>query len=320
MSTISVVIPTYNRRDLIERCLDSLALQTHDDIEIIVVDDGSTDATTELVASRYPRARVERLPRNSGFAAAANAGLRAARGAWVLLLNNDVTMEPDCIARMLETAKRTGADIVAPLILWDDDRARIYSAGDRMRKDGRPEPIGFRQPRADFAPPEFIFGATAACGLFRRDIFDTVGLLDESFGAYFEDSDLCFRARLAGFRAALAIGAVAYHIGSASQSGRTWWRSAQCYRNHALLVEKSMPDVLREKQRALIAAERRHQRMRLWTSARAELGTLRAVGVALRYALSLQRALPAARRARTTIQAAARVTPHELDTWLSNPE
>jgi len=320
MSTISVVIPTYNRRDLVERCLDSLALQTSDDIEIIVVDDGSTDGTTELVASRYPRAQVIRLPRNGGFAVAANVGIRAARGAWVLLLNNDVTMAPDGIARMLETAEYAGADIVAPLILWDDDRARIYSAGDRMRKDGRPEPIGFRQSREGFTPPEFIFGATAACGLFRREVFDTIGLLDESFGAYFEDSDLCFRARLAGFRAALAAEAVAYHIGSASQGGRTWWRSAQCCRNHALLVEKNMPDALREKHRALIAAERKHQRQRLWSSARAELGTLRAAGVALRYALSLQRTLPAARRARTTIQAAARVTPHELDAWLSAPE
>jgi len=320
MSTVSVVIPTYNRRDLVERCLDSLALQTHDDIEIIVVDDGSTDGTAELVASRYPHARMERLPRNGGFAVAANAGIRAARGAWVLLLNNDVTMEPDCIARMLATAEQASSDIVAPMILWDDDRARIYSAGDRMRKDGRPEPIGFRQPREGFTPPEFIFGATAACGLFRREVLDTVGLLDESFGAYFEDSDLCFRARLAGFRAALAAEAVAYHIGSASQGGRTWWRSAQCCRNHALLVEKNMPEALRAKHHALIAAERRHQSERLWSSARAELGTLRAVGVALRYALSLKRALPAARRARTTIQAAARVTPDEMDTWLSDPE
>lgn len=320
MSGVSVVIPTYNRRDLIERCLESLSKQTEPELDVIVVDDGSTDGTAAWLAEEHPGVRVEVMPENRGFAAATNAGIRAASGDWILLLNNDVTLEAECIARMRAAAEQAGADIVAAMILWDDDRGRIYSAGDRMRKDGRPEPIGFRAHREAFALPESIFGATAACGLFRREIFDRVGLLDETFGAYFEDSDLCFRARLAGFRAVLAPDAVAYHIGSASQGGRTWWRSAQCCRNHALLLEKNMPDALREKHAALIAAERRHQWRRLWSSARAELGTLSALGVVWSYAWSLQRALPESRRARTEIQAAAQVTAEELDAWLTKPE
>ena len=276
---ISVIIPTWNRRDLALRCLGSLAEQSFRDFETIVVDDGSTDDTVAAVGRDYPEATVVEMGENRRFAAAVNAGIASARGEWIFLLNNDVTLEKECLERLLAGAAGAEADMVAPLILWQDEPERIYSAGDRVGIHGRPEAIGFRALRADFQIPHTIFGVSAAAGLYRRAIFMTVGLLDPSFVAYFEDADLCFRARLAGFDAALVPEAVAYHIGSASIEGQTWWRSAQCFRNHGLLLIKNMPATLIRRHFFAIVRERLHQLACAFSSSRCAFGALKAVAV-----------------------------------------
>jgi len=297
---ISVIIPTWNRSDLVCRCLDSLSAQTFADVEWIVVDDGSTDDTVDVVTRGFPRARVVSMPDNRGFAVATNAGIRAANGAWLFLLNNDMTLEPNCLARLW--AARDQADMLAPLVLWDGDRETIYSAGDRIAPDGRPESWGFRAARGTFTPPPRVFGVSAGAGLFRREVFERVGALEESFGAYFEDADLCFRARLAGFTAAFAGDAVAYHIGSASIQGRTWWRSVQCYRNHGLLVIRNMPASLLLRHGPAILRERIHQFGRAFSAVRTELGAARALVRCLGAWLSLCARLPRAIACRRRIQ------------------
>jgi len=147
-----------------------------------------------------------------------------------------------------------------------------------------------------------VFGVSAGAGLFRRDLFAKIGLLDERFHAYFEDSDLCFRARLAGFRARLVPEAVACHIGSASIEGRTWWRARQCFRNHALLVAKNMPGRLLLRHGAAILKERGHQAGRLFSAARCEFGAIRACGIVVATCLSAWMAMPAMLAARRRIQ------------------
>ncbi len=315
--SVSVVIPTWNRAELALECLRSLTAQTHAPTEIILVDDGSDDGTDECVRNEFPGVRIVSLNKNSGFAVAVNAGIRQAAGAWIFLLNNDVTLDPGCLECMLEAAEASGADMVAPLLLWKDEPGTIYAAGDRMGINGRPESIGFRQPRAGFPLPELIFGVSAAAGLYRRRIFDAVGLLDETFVAYFEDSDLCFRARLAGFSAALAPDAVACHVGSASLSGKTWWRSAQCFRNHGLLLIKNMPLALWLRFGPWIALERAHQARMLFSSARTEFGALGAARVFLSTAGSLISAVPHALRERCRIQRTRQITTAELRMTLS---
>jgi GT2 family glycosyltransferase len=313
---ISIIIPTWNRRDLVVACLESLREQQFQDMEIIVVDDGSADDTVAVLRRDWPGARVLESGRNRGFAAAVNSGIRAARGEWLFLLNNDVTLAPDCLAVMIRVAALSGGDMIAPLILWRDDPDIIYSAGDRIGRNGRPESIGFRQPHAQFRLPDYIFGVCAAAGLYRREIFVRAGMLDESFHAYFEDADLCFRARLAGFRAVLAPQARAWHIGSASISGKTWWRSAQCFRNHALLVIKNMPAALLARHFPAILRERLHQGRMLFSSARTEFGAAGAVRLLFRTAFSLAAALPGAIRARRSIQANRQLDNQKLDKLL----
>jgi len=313
---VSIIIPTWNRRDLVMACLESLSGQTFSEAETIVVDDASSDDTVEVVGRAYPEAKIQRLPENRRFAAAVNSGIRRARGEWVFLLNNDVTMAPDALERLVEAAETQDADMAGPLILWRGNPDTIYSAGDRIGVNGRPESIGFREPLAGFVFPDTVFGVSAAAGLYRKSLFDRVGLLDERFVAYFEDSDFCFRARLAGARAVLAPGAVAYHIGSASIEGQTWWRSAQCFRNHALLVIKNMPWPLLAKYWPRIARERLHQGSCLFSSARAAFGASGALGVLAQTVLSLVRAIPHALAERRPIQRARVLSVRELDDLL----
>jgi len=250
------------------------------------------------MARDYPGVRVLRLERNQGFAVAVNTGIRAASGARVLLLNNDVTLAPGCLDALLSA----GAAMAAPLLLWRGDPATIYSAGDRIRRDGRPEAIGFRAQREGFAFEEEPLGVTAACGLFDRQVFEVVGLLEESFVAYFEDADLCLRARLAGFDAALVPEAVALHVGSASIQRNTWWRSAQCCRNHALLVLRCFPVAILWGNATAILRERGHQRAMMFRAARAHYGAARAILLSAYYLMWLACSVPRALVQRRGIQ------------------
>ncbi|HPG65372.1 MAG TPA: glycosyltransferase family 2 protein [Candidatus Hydrogenedentes bacterium] len=315
---LSVVIPTWNRKGLLEECLTSLAHQFFRDFEIVVVNDGSTDGTEAMLKERYPEVRVVALPENRGFCRAINAGIREARGSLLFLLNNDMTLEPDCIERLALAAENSTAALFAPLVLWRDAPDTVYSAGDRIRRDGRPEAVAFRCPLLEFTAPDEVFGVSAGAGLYRKAVFNQIGLFDERFGAYFEDADLAFRARLAGFDVRFVREAVAYHVGSASIEGRTWWRARQCYRNHALLVMKNMPLRLAIRNGPVIIAERYHQMGRAFSAARTAFGAARAAGIVLAAWASIIRRLPYALRERRRIQASRRIDLKRLDAVLAD--
>ena len=315
---IDIVIPTWNRRNLVEECLRSLREQEFTDFHVIVVDDGSTDGTAEFVADAFPDVELVSLPENRGFCTAVNAGIAASNAPLVLLLNNDMTLDLGFLRRLVEAADASGAHLFAPLVLWRDDPSRIYGAGDRQCRNGRPESIGFREPLEGVDFSEKPFGVSAGAGLYRRAVFETAGVFDECFIAYFEDSDLNFRARLAGFDAEFVRDAVAYHHGSASLGERTWWRSKQCFRNHALLVLKNMPFPLMLRYAPRIVAERFHQMGRLVSAARTQFGLLRAFGILFATGLSILALLPHALAARWTFRPKRRRSWREIDALLTD--
>lgn len=317
--SLTIIIPTWNRKELLAECLDSLNVQTYTDLAILVVDDGSTDGTTAFVHERYPDVEVLSLVENGGFCKAVNAGLRACSTELIMLLNNDMTFEPDCVEKMVQAMDTQNAAMVAPLVLWKDEPDRIYSIGDRQLTNGRPESIGFREPLEGFSFPTTVFGVSAGAAVYRREVFDKVGLLDERFIAYFEDSDLNFRARLAGFKAIAEPAARAYHVGSASIEGRTWWRARQCYRNHALLVLKSMPASLLLRYDLAILTEHIHQTRRLISSARCAFGLPRALWEWAKALVDLASLLPHALGERRRIRQLRALKPSELAELLERP-
>jgi GT2 family glycosyltransferase len=316
--TLTIIIPTYNHIDLLRDCLASLREQTYSDCEIVVVDDGSRENITAFVEAEFPDTRVLKLSSNMGFASAVNVGLREVRTPYVMLLNNDMTLEPDCIEKMMDAVGEDGADMAAPLVLFKDDPEVVCSAGDRMCKNGRPEAIGFREPLDGFEPSQEVFGVSAGAAIYKKEVFDTVGLFEERFVAYFEDADLAFRARLAGFSAVCVPEARAYHVGSASQEGKTWWRSRQCYRNHVFLVIRCMPWGLLFKYGLKFVREHFHQSNMAFTSARAEFGLVRAVAEHIMVDFSIVWHKPYMLMTRFGIQRKKKITNAELDRMLSD--
>lgn len=316
LPALSVVIPTWNHCDLLVRCLDSLRKQTHAPDEFIVVDDGSTEDVATAVAS-FADVRVVRRASNGGFCKAANDGIRNTTCPYILLLNNDMTLAADCVERLLTAAQASRTRLLAPLVLLDSDRERVWAAGDRVLQNGRPEAIGFRMSREALTLPETIFGVSGGAALYPREVLEKIGLFDERFVAYFEDVDLCMRARLAGYSCALVPEACAYHVGSASLDGKTCWRSQQCFRNHVLLVLKDFPMSVLLRHRGAIVRENKHQARMLVTSARTEFGLLRAIALLIGNVAGVAAALPWALRERRRIQSTRAISADEFEALLT---
>ena len=219
-TSLSVVIPSHNRPDLLRACLTSVCRHAPADAEVIVVDDGSPADCVSAVAATFAGVRVVRRPRRRGFCAAANAGVRAARGAVVELLNDDAEVTAGWAGAALAHFAAPAVAAVAPLVLrWPGGGTQpiIDSAGDRYYlggvagKRGHGEPLGPAYLRR--GP---VFGASASSAFYRRDLLLRVGAFPESFGAYFEDVDLAFRLNQAGYRAVFEPASRVLHHVSAS--------------------------------------------------------------------------------------------------------
>ena len=217
---VTIVIPNWNGAHLLSTCLESLRRQVFSDFEILVVDNGSCDDSVRLLRTEFSEATVLALPKNIGFAAACNAGIRAARGGYVVLLNNDTEATEHWLSQLVSVLdSRPDVAFAASKIL--DFRARdiIDSVADGISLLGVPFKIGqHERDEGQFDKTFEVFGACAAASIYRRSLFDDIGLLDEDFFAYVEDVELSVRAQLAGHRG-LFVPAVVYHMGTASTGG-----------------------------------------------------------------------------------------------------
>jgi len=219
--TVSAIVVNQGRRDLLRECLSSLtkALAGPGEAgEIIVVDNGSTDGSCEVVDRQFPDVELIALETNRGFAAGVCEGLRRARGEWVLLLNNDATIDPEAVHLMLaavDEAHNVGA--VATQIRFDSEPPLINSAGIEIDRLGvvYDRLLGER-PSASESEPTEVFGASAGGALYRRAMLEDVGGFDDSFFLYMEDADVAWRARTRGWRCLYVPDAIVHHHHSAS--------------------------------------------------------------------------------------------------------
>ncbi len=203
---VRVVVLNWNRREDTLACLASLYKSHYNPLSITVVDNGSTDGSQQAIQEHYPQVNQISLSENIGFAAGINAGLRYALddGAdYVLALNNDTIVDPDCISTLLDHAE-PDYGILAPLILYYDRPDTIWAAGGKThplileRHDpwaGRPDP-GYWPDKIE---QDFVTGCAM---LLSRQFLMAAGVFDEGFRLYYEDSDLCLRARQAGYKIA----------------------------------------------------------------------------------------------------------------------
>jgi GT2 family glycosyltransferase len=243
----SIVIPTYNGQSLLETCLESISRHLPRDrswtVEIIVVDDASTDRTASWLAERHPQLRQVRLERNSGFCVAANSGIHAARGRFIQLLNNDTEVTPGWLEAGLAPFSDPTVGSVAPLVVVRSDPRRVDSAGDAYTLAGWPTKRGHGQPveRWIDRPAEEVFAASGSSAFYRAEALRQVGGFDVRLGSYYEDVDLGFRLRWAGYRCVFTPRCRILHEISATYNHSRPALQRQIARNAELVFWSNMP-------------------------------------------------------------------------------
>jgi GT2 family glycosyltransferase len=255
---VSVIIPNWNGAHHLPTCLTALRRQTFRDFEVIVADNGSIDGSLAQLARDYPEVRVVSLPNNRGFAGACNAGINAARGELLVLLNNDTEAEPDWLAELVRTLDaHPEAGMAAAKLRLFDRRNVLHSAGDVYCCDGTPANRGvWLEDEGQFDQAIWVFSPCGGAAAYRRSMLAEIGLFDEGFGNYLEDVDLGWRAQLAGYRCVFAPRAVVYHRLSATGGGKI--ASFYTGRNTLWVIAKNYPgSLLRRHWRAIVTAQLR---------------------------------------------------------------
>ncbi len=215
---LAVIIPNWNGRELMARCLAALAGQTWRAFETVVVDNGSDDGSVAWLERAYPQVRIVALDHNQGFAAACNAGIRATAAALIVTLNNDTLPQPGWLEALVTAAQNHPEVGMFAGVLWQErDLPVVDAAGLEVNRLGVAWNTGLGQAAGTLpAVPFEVFGPCGGAALYRRALLDDVGLFDESYFAYLEDVELAWRARWAGWCCLAVPGAVAWHAHSAT--------------------------------------------------------------------------------------------------------
>lgn len=239
---VAAIVVNWNGREDTLRCLSSLEQCVWTRLDVILVDNGSTDNTVAAVRAAFPAVEIIDLPTNRHFAAGANAGLLRGleMGAdYLWLLNNDVTVAPNALAEMVHLVESdpsvgvVGSRLIHPV----DPPGTIVGANCDFLTGAIIEPPLPVESSQDRLVVDYVWGCSM---LIRASLLRQIGIFDESYVAYFEDTDFCLRAKSAGWLTATALNAIVHHIGSKTANrkflqqmwlrGRNWLR---CFWRHA---------------------------------------------------------------------------------------
>ena len=243
MHKATVVIPNWNGMAYLEGCLSSLESQTCRDFDIIMVDNGSTDESVSFVREHYPRVRIYCLKENTGFCHAVNLGIRKSDAPYVILLNNDTVCDERMVEELLAVIRRRPDcfSVQAKMVQLDHPDL-LDDAGDYYCALGWAFARGKGKDSSLYRDECRIFASCAGAAVYRRDLLDRIGLLDEKHFAYLEDMDLGYRARIAGYENRFAPASVVYHAGSGASGSRyNAFKVRLSSRNSIYLIYKNMP-------------------------------------------------------------------------------
>lgn len=221
---VSVTVVTYNSGRFIRRCLESVLDQAYERLEVIVIDNASTDGTCDILERFEESCCVVYNEENVGFAAAQNQAIGMARGEWILTLNPDMFLLSNFVSRLIDAG---GMDpevgtVCGKLLLSDaafdlDDHQRLDSTGMFFTPMLRHKDRGCMETNnGHYRRPEYVFGATAAAACYRREMIEDISVngefFDPDFFTYREDADVAWRAQLLGWKCVFDPRAAAYHV------------------------------------------------------------------------------------------------------------
>lgn len=244
MPKVSSIILVFNSSKFIKSCLDSIFSQAYQDIEVIIVDNGSKDNILSWIKGNFPQCRLIENKENLGAAKARNQGIEAAKGQYILTLDCDVILEKDFLKKIMTFVGNleNSVGMLQPKILREDKK-NIYSTGICLSGLRRFFDIGKGKPdNGRFDSQKYIFGACSAAALYRREMLEEIkqdtGYFDERFFFLVEDVDLAWRAQKRGWKALYYPEAVCYHSGNSSNTpGRI--RQYLCFRNRYYSIIKN---------------------------------------------------------------------------------
>ena len=240
---VSVVIPNFNGIAFLDSVLASLEGQTLSNFEVILVDNGSTDGSCSFVTANYPWVHLIELSENFGFCGAVNAGIRAAKAPYVLLLNNATEVKEDFVEEMLAAIRRhKNAFSCGARMVQYHDRDRLDDVGNYYCALGWSFARGRGKDIHAYETEDKIFSACAGAAIYRKKILEKIGYFDEEHFAYLEDTDIGYRARIYGYENWYAPKAIVYHVGSGTSGSRyNQFKTRYSSRNNIYLIYKNMP-------------------------------------------------------------------------------
>lgn len=248
---VSIVIVSWNALPLLKTCLPSVLDTSYPDFEIVLADNASTDGSAEWVQQRFPEVNVVRHPENWMFCRGNNEAIPHTTGRYVVLLNNDVEVDPNWLQPLVDVLERDPeVAAVQPKLLQHERRNRFEYAGASggfLDRFGYPFTRGrifftLEDDRGQYDDARDVFWATGAAVALRRSALDEVGLLDERFVMHMEEIDLCWRLRRAGYRIRVEPSSRVYHIGGGSLQQGEVRKVYFNFRNNLLLLYKNLPE------------------------------------------------------------------------------
>ncbi len=241
---IAIIVPNWNGESNISACLESLQAQTLP-AQLIVVDNGSTDHSVDLVKEKYPYVSLLEQTKNLGFAGGVNIGIKHALegGAkFVALFNNDAVADTHWLENLAKELEKDASVGIVTCKLLAGDGKYIDSTGDYYTSWGLPYPRGRDEPVSNkYDTATGVFAASGGASLYRAEMLQQIGLFDEDFFAYYEDVDLSFRAQLAGWKVRYVPGATVYHQIGATSSKIKGFTTYQTMKNLPMIVRRNVP-------------------------------------------------------------------------------
>jgi GT2 family glycosyltransferase len=208
----SVIIVNTNERHHLERCLPSVCNQSYPAYDVIVVDNNSTDGSTEYISEHFPEVRLIQSRENLGYPGANNLGIEHATGEYIVILNPDTVVDHRWLEELVSALEGDpSAGLATSKILMLRDPQKINACGNDISLTGLTYCRGINNPSTGFTEPAYVSAVSGASFIIRRSVLDEIGIFDPEFVAYLEETDLSLRGHLAGHRSLYVPASIVKH-------------------------------------------------------------------------------------------------------------